>query len=394
MTKEIYVDRDKCDGCGECVSVCPSGAIEVSFGKAEIKEGCVFCQACVEVCEKGAISILEEKKEKREDSDYRGVLLFIEQRRGKINESSLELITCGRSISDTLGVPLWAVILGYNIKDEVENILHYPIDTLFLFDHKDLFDFSDELYAKALYDLIVEEKPEIFLAIATSRGRSLIPKVASMLSTGLTADCTELSADSSDRLLIQTRPAFGGNLMAQIICPEKRPQMATVRAKIYKRPRKVEKKAKLIEKEFLPPSSKRTTLVEFCEQLYEAVNLADADIVVSGGRGLKEAKNFSLIRELAKRLGAAVGASRAAVDAGWIPYAHQVGQTGRTIAPKLYIACGISGAVQHLVGISGAKVIVAINKDKNAPIFDVANFGIVGDLFEILPALIKKLPER
>ncbi len=238
-----------------------------------------------------------------------------------------------------------------------------------------------------------EHKPEIVLAGATSLGRSFIPRVAAILKTGLTADCTGLEIDTERRLLLQTRPTFGGNVMATIICQTKRPQMSTVRPRVFKKGAPDEqRKGEVIKVDFKKERiTSRTRLLNFVEDLTERVKIEDADIIVSGGRGLDKPENFTLLEELARVMGAALGSSRPPVDEGWIPYSHQVGQTGKTVCPKLYIACGISGAVQHLAGMQTAETIVAINNDPNAPIFEVATYGIVGDLFEVVPMLIEKL---
>ena len=251
--------------------------------------------------------------------------------------------------------------------------------------------YQDDPYTYVLVELIREHKPEVILCGATTIGRSLISRVAVKVDAGLTADCTALDVDKENRLLLQTRPAFGGNIMATIITPNHRPQMATVRHKVMKEA-EIDKsrKAEIIRKKFSDEMLRsRTSLLDMVEEIEETINLAEADIIVSGGRGLGGAENFNIIKELALTLGGAVGASRGAVDAGWIPYSHQVGQTGKTVCPKLYIACGISGQIQHLIGMQSSKVIVAINKDPDAPIFKVATYGIAGDLFEIVPALTK-----
>jgi electron transfer flavoprotein alpha subunit len=244
-------------------------------------------------------------------------------------------------------------------------------------------------------DLIRKHKPEIVLAGATTVGRSFLSRVAVEIGTGLTADCTGLDIRPEDRLLMQTRPAFGGNIMATILTPRHRPQMATVRHKVMKEATRGPRGGKLIKlKAPEDLARQRTTFVEFIREATETVNITEADIIVSGGRGLGGPENFKLVEDLAKALGGAVGSSRAAVDAGWIPYSHQVGQTGKTVQPKLYIACGISGAVQHQVGMRSSDCIIAINKDPNAPIFDIATYGVVGDLKEVLPALTKRILQK
>jgi electron transfer flavoprotein alpha subunit len=259
-------------------------------------------------------------------------------------------------------------------------------------DHPSLKSYQDDPYTEILVKLAEEYKPEVILCGATTIGRSLVSRVAVKIDAGLTADCTGLDIDEKERLLLQTRPAFGGNIMATIITPNHRPQMATVRHKVMKEA-EIHKshKAEVIRKTYPENVFKsRTTLLDIVEEIEETVNLAEADIIVSGGRGMGCPDNFSIVKELAKTIGAAVGSSRAAVDAGWMPYSHQVGQTGKTVCPKLYIACGISGQIQHLIGMQSSKVILAINKDPDAPIFKVATYGIVGDVLEIVPALTKE----
>lgn len=323
---------------------------------------------------------------------YSGVWVFAEQRDGNIVSVSFELLGIGRRLADDLKEELSAILLGYNITDTAGELLEYGADTVYVVDDIRLKEFQDDTYSRVLSSLIMDKKPEIVLAGATSIGRSFIPRVASFLRTGLTADCTELSIDREKRLLVQTRPALGGNIMATIICPHHRPQMATVRPKVMGDFRYGSRCGKVVSvrvrEELL---NSRTKLLNFVKELEDTINLSEADIVVAGGRGLREAKNFKLIEDLAKAIGGGVGASRGAVDSGWISYSHQIGQTGRTVSPRLYIACGISGAVQHLSGIQSAEVIVAINNDPGAPIFNIATYGIVGDLFEILPLLIEAL---
>ncbi len=274
-------------------------------------------------------------------------------------------------------------------------LIYHGADLVYLVDDPSLKYYNDELYSDIFTNLIKIYKPEIVLMGATTYGRSLAPRVASKLNTGLTADCTRLEIDEKNRNLMQTRPAFGGNLMATIICPNHRPQMATVRPKVMKPLDKdVTRKGQIIKANVEIIKNPKTKVKDVVTTLIESVSLTEADIVVSGGRGLCDPKNFALVEELARVLGGAVGASRAAVDAGWIDYSHQVGQTGKTVGPKVYFACGISGAVQHLAGMSSSDIIIAINKDPNAPIFKAATYGIVGDVLEVLPALINEFKSR
>ncbi|MFH1625055.1 MAG: electron transfer flavoprotein subunit alpha [Pseudomonadota bacterium] len=391
----LKVDTELCTGCGVCLDTCPFGAIRIENDIACVDETCNLCRACEDVCDFGAISIPDLKETGVASKSYKGVWIFAEQRNGKIASVVLELLGEGRKLADKLGVDLSAVLLGDNVGKQAMELIPYGADKVHVVDAPILGDFNDEVYGKVLADLIDGHKPEIVLSGATAIGRSFIPKVSVRLGTGLTADCTALDIDGEKRLLLQTRPAFGGNIMATIICPETRPQMATVRHKVMKKALyDPSRKGEIVAQSFDGHGMNlRTKVLDVVEEISETVNIAEADVIVSGGRGLQDPKNFGLIEELAKTLNGAVGASRAAVDAGWIPYSHQIGQTGKTVCPKLYIACGISGAVQHLVGMQSSDVIVAINVDRDAPIFDVATFGIVGDIFEIVPKLIKGFKE-
>ena len=302
----------------------------------------------------------------------------------------------GRNLAQELKTDLSAVLCGgEDIEEEVEHLFSYGADKVYLLHHNELKEYKSLTYTRAVAEVITKYKPEIFLLGATTMGRDLAARLAVRVGAGLTADCTDLSIDPDKKILRQTRPAFGGNIMATIISPNNRPQMATVRPKVFRRSDKKDgRMGKLIK--FNPainPEDLVVKLVEIIKDESVKINLAEAEIIVSGGRGIQEAKNFKLIEDLAKVLGGAVGASRATVDAGWISAHHQVGQTGKTVAPKLYIACGISGKIQHLVGMQASDTIVAINKDPDAPIFKVATYGIVGDLFEYVPLLTKKLQE-
>jgi len=326
-----------------------------------------------------------------ENDGHRGVWVFAEQRGGRVKSIAYELLAKGRELANSLQTELSAVCFGSSI-DEGSLIAH-GADKVYLVDSPEFVNNPEDLYTRLLADLIRQYKPEIVLAGATSLGRSFIPRVAAILGTGLTADCTGLEIDIEKRLLLQTRPTFDTNIMATIICQTGRPQMSTVRPRVFKRgvPDSI-RQGQIIRLDFNKAGiTSRTKLLSFVEDITETVRLDEADIIVSGGRGLGKPENFQLLKELAGVLGAALGSSRPPVDDGWIPYCHQVGQTGKTVCPKLYIACGISGAVQHLAGMQTSDIIVAINDDPNAPIFEVATYGIVGDLFKVVPMLIEKL---
>jgi len=387
----INILKDKCIGCKKCVGSCPFGAIEVINKKAEINQKCTLCGSCVESCLFGAINFEKDETEHKDLSGYKGIWVFAEQRYGKLKSVALELTGKAKELAGYLEVPVTAVILGSDIKPLAKELIAYGADEVLLMDAPWLKDFNDHVYGEIMIDLIKEQKPEIVLIGATSNGRSLAPHISSTLKTGLTADCTVLEIDKEERLLLQTRPAFGGNLMATIVCPNNRPQMATVRPKVFKPNEPDFSTTGKIT--VLPAPSPIEGFVKKIRNIdnEEGLNLSDADIIVSVGRGIGNVKNIQLAQDLADALGGAVGSSRPVVDFGWMPYSQQVGQTGKTVAPKIYIACGISGAIQHLAGLADIETIVAINIDPDAPIFKVANYCIIGDVREILPLLTEQI---
>lgn len=399
----ILVNRETCSGCETCISSCPYDAIIMKDDKAFINEYCQFCKTCISVCPDGAIlekndTLSEENKDdiSKRLASFKGVIVFAEQSDGHLQHVALELLGIGRTLADELGVYLGAVLLGAS-KNEALELIKWGADKVFHCSDPYLNDFNDMLYADVLGLIIERYRPEIVLAGATAIGRSFLPRVAVRLKAGLTADCTKFEVDKENRNLIAIRPAFGGNIMASILCPKTRPQMATVRPRVMKLGLyNSQKIGEIIEIESKIDQNKRlsTRVIGVEKETIEScANIQEAEIIVSGGRGMGGAKGFELLHELALLLKGSVGASRAAVDEGWIPYSHQVGQTGRTVCPKIYISCGISGAVQHVVGMQSSDIIIAINKHPDAPIFNTANFGIVSDVFEFIPLLIKKIKE-
>ena len=386
----INIIKDKCVGCRRCIAACPFGAIEVVDKKAVIGEKCTLCGSCTESCKFNAIIFERDEVENIDLSEYKGIWVFAEQRYGQLKNVSLELLGKARELAEVIKVKVTAVVLGHKIDSLGKELIAYGADEVLIIDEEWLNDFNDHIYGEIMVNLIEEYKPEIVLIGATSRGRSLAPHISSTVNTGLTADCTSLDMDLEKRLLVQTRPAFGGNLMAEIVCPYHRPQMATVRPKVFK-PLKPDymKQGKIIKVK-KDPIEGFVKLIRNIDN-EEGINLSDAEIIVSVGRGIGSEKNIRLAQELADALGGTLGSSRPLVDIGWMPYSRQVGQTGKTVAPKIYIACGISGAIQHLAGLADIETIIAINSDPDAPIFKIANYGIVGDVSEILPLVTEKI---
>ena len=385
----IAVSKEKCVGCGQCVPACPFGAMEMDGDLATIDlVKCTVCGACVEACNFEAIEIAKREVAIHDDlGHYQGVWVLAEQFDGHVESISYELLGEGRKLADKLGMDLCAVLLGSGVADQAQALIARGADKVYLADRPELAYFADEPYANVISALIREHKPNIVLCGATTVGRSLASRVAVAVNAGLTADCTGLAIDPGTGNLLQTRPAFGGNIMATIETPAHRPQMATVRHKVMKEAEADPSRTGEIVNAAVPAEllKSRTRRLRYVPEETATVSITEANILISGGRGIQKPENFEVVSELAKVLKAGIGASRAAVDANWIPYSHQVGQTGKTVCPKLYIACGISGQIQHLAGMSSAEVIVAINKDPDAPIFSVANYGIVGDALDIIP---------
>ncbi|MFX1530854.1 MAG: FAD-binding protein [Promethearchaeota archaeon] len=390
----IFIDEELCTGCGNCVESCVFSGVEIIDNKAVITENCSFCGACLDECPVNAILIEREefRAEKIDLSQYRGVWVIAEHYKNIIHPVAFQLLGKGAELAKELEVNLTFVILGADFDDQLEEFSLYGPDHIIYIKSPILKHYYSDLYVQILTDLINENKPEIILIGATPTGRDFAPRVAKRLNAGLTADCTGLEIDQTTRNLLQTRPTFGGTLMATIRTPNSRPQMATVRPGIFQSPEKMKKNTEIKKIEFnFKEKDLVSKIVKVIDRVKSSVNLEEAEIIVAGGRGVGSKENFKMIEELAEVLGAELGGSRVTVELNWLSQDRQIGQTGKTVSPKLYIACGISGAIQHLVGMQNSEIIVAINKDRKAPIFKVAHYAIIGDLHEIVPVLIEKI---
>ena len=389
----VNVIKEKCKGCSICIKNCPFEAITMENKIAVIGAACTGCGVCVEKCPFKAIEKTEEEREVKDLSAYKDVWVFAEQRDGVIMPVVIELLGEGKKLANEVGCNLCAVLCGHHVEGLADQLFEYGADKVYVADHEELATYRTDAYTKVINDAIEEYKPEIVLLGATHIGRDLGPCLAVKANTGLTADCTKLEIDPEDKKIKQTRPAFGGNLMATIVCPNHRPQMSTVRPGVMEKAAFEEgRKGELVKLNVeFKEGDIRTKVLEIVKTMKDTVSLTDAEIIVSGGMGLGKPEGFELLKQLADKLGGIVAASRAAVDAGWIDHAYQVGQTGTTVKPKIYIACGISGAIQHVAGMQNSEQIIAINTNENAPIFEIADYGIVGDLYKVIPAIMEAL---
>lgn len=390
---EPVVDPVRCIGCQKCVKICPASALEMFFTPEELKileQLIASSTPADEDLDPEAASIA------RKLAEYSGVWVFVEQTEGEPAKVSWELLGVGAELAAKLGVELCALVIGENVEHLCHEAFAYGATKSYLLDATVYRNYRTEPYVEGCCHLINKYKPEIILMGATGMGRDLAGAIATRVATGLTADCTGLAIDDR-RNLMQTRPAFGGNIMATIMCDKFRPQMSTVRPNVMRMPERIDKAEGTIVRDTFAVSedSVLTKVIEIIRDSHGkgAVDITGAEFIISGGRGMMAPENFSILQELADELGGVVGASRSAVDAGWMPGDRQVGQTGKTVRPKIYIACGISGAIQHLVGMQDSDMVIAINRDSSAPIFEVATYGIIGDLFQVIPAITAKIRE-
>ncbi|MCK9224385.1 MAG: electron transfer flavoprotein subunit alpha [Candidatus Muirbacterium halophilum] len=395
---KVFITKDECIGCKKCISHCPFNAIDFSEKKAFInEEKCTTCGACLEVCPVNAIHTTGKDKDVEKDfSCYKNIWVIAEFLDGKIKNVSLELISTAKRLSQKTNSKVWVVSFGDKITEMSENLAKYGADGVYVVEDQRLATYETLVGTHIVTELVKKYKPEIVLFGATHMGRDLAPRVANKLLTGLTADCTALEICDETKLILQTRPAFGGNIMATIMCPDHRPQMSTVRPGVMKleeveNPNKIEM-VKVNDIDFAHYIN-AVKIIESVKEIKHNVNLEDARIIISGGRGMGSKDNFEKLYSLAEKIGGEVGASRAAIEDGWAASERQVGQTGKTVRPELYIALGISGAIQHTAGMENSSYIIAINKDFSAPILKIADLGIVGDVNKILPVLEEELPK-
>jgi electron transfer flavoprotein alpha subunit/NAD-dependent dihydropyrimidine dehydrogenase PreA subunit len=388
----VWVDKGECAGCESCLEACPAGSISMRDGVAFISETCTGCGACVGSCPQNAIKT-DAASKKMDISKFRDVWVIAELKGSAVRPCTFELLGCGKGLAAALGHRLCAVVAGKDAKAHADEMAEGGADVVYIIESHGLMEGVVLSHARALGDAIRERMPAVVLFSATPFGRELAPRISRRLGVGLTADCTELGIDGITRHLLQTRPAWGGNLMACIFSPDTRPQMSTVRPGVMKAlPREPGRNANVIDLQVkTAPKDFRLQVLELKKLVHKRVDLTEAKIIVAGGNGVGSKEGFKLLEDLAAILGAEVAGTRITVEEGWITQDRQVGQTGQSVCPELYIACGISGAIQHRSGMAGAKTIVAINTDPAAPIFSIADIAIVDDLHKVVPELIKVL---
>lgn len=375
----------------ELINVCPFNAIENKGGRIDINSGCKMCKLCVKNGPEGVMEFVEEQDSVVDKSQWKGIGVYVDHVEGEIHPVTMELIGKAKELAAAVGFAVYCVFIGHDIKSKAEELLYYGVDEVFAYDYEELKDFRIEPYTTAFADFVEKVKPSSILIGATNIGRSLAPRVAARFRTGLTADCTKLEMKQNTDL-VQIRPAFGGNIMAQIICPNTRPQMATVRYKVMNASEKCSNKSGKITLGEID-KEKLTSRIEVFKITKKEIeeNISDAEVIIAIGRALKSEKDMKMITELADLLEAQIAGTRPIIEAGLISAKKQIGLSGRTVKPKLIITLGVSGAVQFTAGMSGAERIFAVNSDPNASIFNVAHYGIVGDIYEVVPELIKNI---
>jgi electron transfer flavoprotein alpha subunit len=388
---KLIINQDKITDIDELLKICPFGAIENNNGKVEISGACKMCRLCVKKGPKGAVEYIEEEIKAIDKSAWKGIGVYVDHVDGDIHPVTYELIGKARELAGKINHPVYAVFIGNNISHKAEELLHYGVDKVFVYDEEELEYFRIEPYTAAFEDFINKIKPTALLVGATTIGRSLAPRIAARFKTGLTADCTILDMKENTDL-VQIRPAFGGNIMAQIVTPNSRPQLATVRYKVMTAPKRSEEITGEIVSCSIAKEKLKSgiTALEIKKKVAE-VGISDAEVIVAAGRGIKSEKDLAMVMELAKALNAEFACTRPLIEAGWVDAKRQIGLSGRTVRPRLIITCGISGAVQFTAGMNNSDYIFAINKDEKAPIFKVAHYGVVGDMYEVIPELIEQV---
>ncbi len=373
------------------IKLCPFGAIELEGGKLTVNAACKMCRICVKKGPKGAFELVEAKAEAFDLSAWKGIAVYVEHEQGEIHPVTLELLGKARELAKKRPQPIRCLFIGSKIKTQAEKLLRYGADEVFVYDDPGFENFRIEPYAAAFADFVESQKPAIMLVGGTTVGRSLAPRIAARFKTGLTADCTSLEMQD-DGALAQIRPAFGGNIMAHIVTPKRRPQFATVRYKIFSAPEPLEKPSgKIVERPLRKEFLKSAIEVLSVAPKKNEKGLEETEVIVAAGRGVKKPEDLEMLKELAALLNGEIAGTRTLIEAGWIDSKRQIGLSGRTVKPKLIIACGISGAIQFVAGMKGSEIIMAVNSDKDAPIFKTSHYGLVGDLYEVVPELVSRI---
>ncbi len=390
----LLIDNSKCNLCGKCVSQCPFAAIRLESGKIIINNACKLCKLCIKNCPAGAIDLPKQTTSEVDKDAWNGILVYVEHIDGVIHPVTFELIGKARELAAGIGHPVYALLMGADVLEQANQLLDYGVDRVLVYQEEALRHFRVDLYSNIFEDCINEYQPSIVLVGATSVGRSLAPRVAARFRTGLTADCTHLEVRPNTDL-VQIRPAFGGNIMAQIVTTRTRPQFATVRYKVMEQASCLRKPEGKVIQCVLNPGRLKSGLKVINTALREKQeSISDAEVLVVAGRGLKNPSDLGMLEELAGLLKGQLACTRPLVEAGWLPYTKQIGLSGRTVKPKLIITCGVSGAIQFTACMSAAEQILAINQDRNAPIFKVAHYAILGNIYKIVPSLIDKVKKE